>query len=727
MAISWSGPSPKNNCYVGIEFLGVETGNVTAVIYLQCSHYFNDGVNTVTVSGSMSWSGSKNINISAQQRNQAVELMRLSGSWAREYGRTVDGYITVTISGVEYTGTMRHTASFSIPQADYQAPDPATNVTATWQEGDRIALAWQRNSTDGYGAKPVSSFRIMRTTDGAQSWQQVAEVPWGQTTWTDSTLPANEVACYAIQQVGPGGASAWWSGYSYSPWMFTTPAAPTMVAARKGTGLQVVVSWRANQKEKTNATVHEVWDGDTLVAQVAYDQASYTIPDPDPSRPHTYRVRTLSGGVASAFADAPAVTVLAAPYAPEGLTPAGGWEARNSYVTLAWRHAPRDGTAQTAFEVSYSLDGGGSWRQTRQSTATQSYRLYVSASSVQWRVRTWGQDATKAGDWSPVASFQTETAPTTTILSPTSSQTITTSTMRVEFTSALPDAVMGEVELYEGSTFIAKQSPTRVAGKFTAVFDGVANGKSYTVKARTGVHVYSAWTSRTVKVAYTPSPAPVLVQWRFSASDGAITGSIIPGTSTGGQPSTARMRVERQRADGTWETITEGSGAGALPFTDSLCPILEKVNYRFAAVSNTGVEALSPVRPFALPAGRVHAWLNVGGGLATAIPLAGDLDINESSGLVFQEMHYFDDGTGLPTLIEGRQRQRVFALSFRLAEHAERLLADRLRDAGATPGVKVLRLPGADPIYGALSGVSIRRPIGGKILACTATFTEVHT
>lgn len=106
--------------------------------------------------------------------------------------------------------------------------------------------------------------------------------------------------------------------------------------------------------------------------------------------------------MASAWSPASAgVVTICAPNAPSLLEPASGivFDYGGGNITFGWAHNPKDGSAQTAAEVAYSVDGGATW--TTQTVATAKTCTIANDFAlndvVTWKVRTKGSHA----DFSP--------------------------------------------------------------------------------------------------------------------------------------------------------------------------------------------------------------------------------------------------------------------------------------------------------------------------------------
>src|SRR5690606_26992035 len=99
---------------------------------------------------------------------------------------------------------------------------------------------------------------------------------------------------------------------------------------------------------------------------VASGTSSYTHVSPSTSFPHKYRVRASNldtGALVSAWVESGTVVLLTAPNKPT--VPALGPNVdKGSAFVFPWTHNPVDTTAQTAYEVEYSTNGGSSWTST---------------------------------------------------------------------------------------------------------------------------------------------------------------------------------------------------------------------------------------------------------------------------------------------------------------------------------------------------------------------------
>ena len=279
------------------------------------------------------------------------------------------------------------------------APAPPAGLTASVLSGTRVALSWTDNSSD------ETAFALWRRSDGG-GWARIAALAPNTTGYTDSDLTPGTTSTYRVRAIGLGGASDWSSDAT----AITVPpclAPPTFLSARVASEGSFQLGWSDNSD---NETAFAIWrqGGGADWARIGIappNTTTFTDQGLLPATAYTYRVRAISGGVASAWSNEAALTTPARPAAPTGLTlPVVG----ATVIVLRWSVEGADETGLTIWRQA----GSGDWLPVGvlPPGATLYFDTSVSpATSYTYRLRAHNNDY--ASDWSNEVTVTTPTGP----------------------------------------------------------------------------------------------------------------------------------------------------------------------------------------------------------------------------------------------------------------------------------------------------------------------------
>lgn len=196
-------------------------------------------------------------------------------------------------------------------------PDTPKNVVATRISDTSQKLTWTNiNPTDV--TKPYSTIYIHRWDHIGDTYVQVAVINTA-TTWTDITTKANTRYRYRIYVKNVEGNS----GYTYSNYIPTTPAAPTLAKSLRDVD-DIEVTWSVNSTYGSGIRVYHAadgaWDSGPIVT-LSPTSASWTHLKPEPGVTHTYRIAHYEsvGNLQSAYSNTSNGSMVQ--YAPK--TPTG--------------------------------------------------------------------------------------------------------------------------------------------------------------------------------------------------------------------------------------------------------------------------------------------------------------------------------------------------------------------------------------------------------------------
>lgn len=574
-----------------------------------------------------------------------------NGTTAANYGWN-DAVVTATVDG----------QSVSVSGASANIPSGTPNGGTAWSygpwditvphnpDGSKVApialsVSYPNATSDKGGSKSGSlTLTTLKVAPGAPSGVAAArlsdslyEVSWtntgasnGQATQnvvqasvnggafaTVSTIAATgsvTLPCSPNQKIVPRVAatnSAGSSGYTTAATpIFTTPAAPTAVAAAKDSNGDIAVSWTPQVAfAEHQHVVEETTDGGTTWSPldvVAAGTSTYTHVSPSTAFPHKYRVRAQNldtGALASAWVESGTVILLTAPLKPT--IPAIGPNVdKGSDFVFPWTHNSVDTTAQTAYEVEYSTDGGTTWSTTgKVVSGTPSLTFpadtYTSGQQLALRVRTWGQATTGGSDgaggspWSDQVAVTFKTRPVATIVAPAHESVYGRSALVVQLGFSQVEAasfVTATIELYRGATRLEQRVTTTLSA--TTLATRVVDGESYTVKAtvRDSNGLRSDVVEADFDVDYTEPVTAVLDVTYLEESGIGQIGVTIP-TPGAGEVEAVTVTVTRT-IDGETETLVEGyPAASEITFLDLTPTIVGDNRYTVTTTSADGATA----------------------------------------------------------------------------------------------------------------------------------------
>ena len=649
-----------------------------------------------------------------------VKIGEFSTYWTRYYGQSRT--ITVTGSSTSVAGKMPPSVSlqFTIAARAYSVPATPVGVGASRVDDSQIRVAF---TTVSSAAAPVKNASVYRSVDGA-AFSYIGWVDgYGEKTYIDSGVSAGHYYRYRVF------ANSAQEGLQSSPGesgsVYTTPLAPGSVTAAKDSSNNVQLSWvnRAVGEYQTR-----IYEGAVLVATLGAGAASFTVPSPDPLAAHTYTLKAVTpDGLESVGAVSPVVRLAAAPFAPTNLAPNGAYAATGSPVVLSWQHNPADLSAQSKAEIQYATNPTSpSWSTlatVRGDAATYSWAAAVSPVVRVWRVRTWGQDASKPSPWSSAARVDVVAPPTVAITSPASGAVIDKDTVMVSFSTS---SVAG------GARFEASISPapstgsSTVTGGFTnrqgsVVFSGLENGTTYTVSVRAGDYVWSAPVARSFTVTYAAPPTfSVLAAWDASTASVLLGAVELPADYT----LIDRVDYQRRVDGGQWEAIVKGVAVTDM-VVDSIPPLDGVIEYRAVTYSNLGVPAFGQpstiVDAFEAPKPQAGVWINWGAGFTQAAGLFYNISYDLKPVKEYVKDYWFA-GRAKPTVLMGVQVRRTVAVSAYLGTPGMKIaggkhnpglgtleLVGKLRELAASRSLVTVRSPRQPTITGYLDGFSLPR------------------
>jgi hypothetical protein len=484
-----------------------------------------------------------------------------------------------------------------------QAPGVPTAVTASYVSDTQVNVGWTNNNASN--GQPTSD-QIQTSVNGA-AYSVVATI--SPATTVAITTAANQKIVAQVSETNSAGSSAYSTA---SPPVYTTPAAPTAVAAAKDPSLNIIVSWTPHVAfvEHDHVITHgtvtggvTTWDGSPLATVVA-GTTSYTHVTPSTSFQHVYNVHsqnTDTGALLSADVISNTVVLLVAPNAPTFPTFPAFVDKAAAWIPT-WTHNPVDTTAQTAYEFNYSTNGGGTWLSTGKVTSTVSAKTfaanaYAANVALTMRVRTWGQattggsDGTGASPYSSLSAVTFKTRPVVTITSPANGSVYTQSQLNVVLGFSQAESatfVSATIKVYNATpTLLETLASTTLSSTMMATV--VANGGSYSVvttvidsNGLTSDPVTSAFT-----VTYSP-PVPAVVVATYLPNSGIVQLGLTIAAAGGGYVAATLITITRTIKGVTENVVVAYPASSPLTILDTTPTIRGTNSYKVTTISGSG-------------------------------------------------------------------------------------------------------------------------------------------
>lgn len=223
-------------------------------------------------------------------------------------------------------------------------PSAPSSLSPTAVTNTRIDLTWADNSGNEAG------FKIERSDDGGQSWNQIFLTGANTTSYSDTTVSSESSVKYRIRAFNAAGNSA----YNSTNLVSTRLAAPTNPSATFVSSTRIDIAWTDNSSHETGYTVEQSTTPDFATFQ-AYGAPpnSSGLQATGPFAAGTtyyFRIRASVGGTTSVDVYTSAVTTPALPAAPTGLS---GLPISGTQVNLSWND---NADNEQGYEVQRSID-----------------------------------------------------------------------------------------------------------------------------------------------------------------------------------------------------------------------------------------------------------------------------------------------------------------------------------------------------------------------------------
>lgn len=389
--------------------------------------------------------------------------------------RTVYLYCEGTGGGTAYAESSAYTVPHLAPTVNWAAVNPVVrnsdnSITLTW---DAPALTY-------------SAMCLEVSVDGG-NFSQFAVLWNTATTYTWNGCSADHSYQFRIRT----NYLASYSAYDTCATVITnTPAAPQSITVQAAGGTTVDVTLSNASPVATSIEWQASTDGgSTWTASTTVNGSPVTSFQATGISGTAYiRVRNKNATGTSAWLTSEQITTICPPNPPTLTSPSGNvWNMGDGAIVFAWRHNTLDGSTQSAYELSYAVNGGAATTLTGTTAQTRTLALtgLSVGDSIEWKVRTKGADATYS-DWSASNTFNLYTEPTVNITAPAA----TVTAMPIAFTATYSDmagftCTSATVTLSQSGKNLFSEAATIAGTTISASLDSSeflpTNGGSYTV------------------------------------------------------------------------------------------------------------------------------------------------------------------------------------------------------------------------------------------------------
>lgn len=626
----------------GIYSGDTSTGSVNVTVGAKTSYSVTYNANKPSAAtGSVS-------NVPAAQVKWYGETLALSSTRPSLANYAFKGWATSSGGGVAYAAGANYTGNatlnlYAVWERTYTTPNAVTNMALTRNSDSQLKATWTNNSAV---PREYTKLQINAQTDDG-SWVELSSSLAASTVnYTWNGAQPNHRYRMAVRPYNPAG----WGSWAYSGYVYTTPAAPSSVAASVPSAGTVEVAvtaasaWASTHEVEVTSDGGETWVAVGTISGVGGGTYADTNP---PAGSCQYRSRAVIGTLYSAWAYSAEIVTLCAPLAPTITARPAAAIAVGSEVALSWLPNHPDGTAQTAAQVEVTAGGSTATVDVSGATTTVDLSSYAeTAQAVSVRVRTYGLYA-EWGAWSDVVAFTAYVPPSVAVTSPaTDGAVLDQLPVTVSWSAVDATGVASQVlRLYDSQGMLLRT--WQLAGDVTSLdLDRstyfLANQQSYSVTVTVSAgSTLQASATRSFDIDYVGPAVPTAdVWWDESALSCAVT--VGDGEDEGGTlPDPDNFYVVRVMPDGSEHLVAEGLDSSQQAL-DPLPPLGVAFQYRVVAVAESGVETalVVDVRH------DTNAWaLGFGQGVAETVLLVADPSASvswEHDG----ESYHFADGTG---------------------------------------------------------------------------------
>lgn len=449
-------------------------------------------------------------------------------------GETTRHYFSCTVDRLKfYSGNgddVTRTWTITYPAWPWDAP-PAPSALVMSGTGTSRTLTWVNPAATA--TAPVTTSIVQRSLDGGD-WITVATFSPARATYTATDIADDH--WYRYQVIAAN--STTWSEPSNVVSLYTTPAAPSAVAASWQVDGTIRVTGADNARWAHHFEVQDSPDGTTWSTVGSPTTLPWIHGSPSLASPHRYQVRavTPSGQMSAWSAVSAVVPIPTPPAAPDALDPSTGYVDSDADLDLEWRHVSLDTSPQTAREVRWATSSDGVVWSANQTTGKVTSLDSAAALTggwstgprIRWQVRTWGIHTAPSG-WSAVAQVIATPRPVATISPAAGSYGQSSLTTQVGHYDAGGYPRSSTTLALLGPDGERVEAASLYGTADTRTWATLLTEAAWTVQAMvtssTGLH--SDWVDAVYDVSYLPARPAELVDYAWDAASGSLSWSIV--------------------------------------------------------------------------------------------------------------------------------------------------------------------------------------------------------
>lgn len=201
---------------------------------------------------------------------------------------TGTGYVGFT-GGTGGLTAVQNVLTWTYSPTASTVPAAPSNLTGTVISGNEVDISWTDNSNNETG------FLIDRSTDGGNTYSQIASVGANVTTYHDTSLSPGETVSYEVQATNAAGSSAFSNVFTAT--VAIPPAPPANLHTTNTTTTEVDLAWT---NVATNATGIKILDAvgtnsaKVVATGLSPTTTSYHVTGLTPGTQYTFEVDSLN-------------------------------------------------------------------------------------------------------------------------------------------------------------------------------------------------------------------------------------------------------------------------------------------------------------------------------------------------------------------------------------------------------------------------------------------------
>lgn len=549
------------------------------------------------------------------------------------------------------------------------------------------SVTWTKATPSGYGeavvdsnatsARPYTDLYVMLYDGDVIRLDD--RMPGSTTRLSYGYFEPNKIYRYSVAAHNTAGTSA----KTYSPWLYTEPAAPTSFKTTANANGTVTLRWSKPSGAPTHSaytpSYRIVWrqnGGAWLYDQAAQTTAlTWTHTGLDPEIEYEYAIQTV-GNVGTSYelesdwTGHTKVRLSSPPLTPRVIGPTEG-QPSGTDVSLHFEHNPQDGSEQTGYELEWWTDKDTTVRRVVQ-TASSWNKVVITTPAVDdyvnWRVRTKGIHPDYS-PWTTTQRFGVSARPTVTLLTETGPYWGTSPELRAMWLyedSTGTRATKYEIRTTDSSGMVLREyagttSTPSGSTAWSGSVPAIKDGQTLTVGVRVAdsYGVFSNWVSATVTADYARPVEPTLTAvFREDSGSALINVGDLTDPAQENAP-TATYELFKYVGNSQWERIA--TSTTPFEWVDWTPSYGDHTFNLYVVRASSGYPSITMSKVVMLRVNPVGCdqwmWLSSHDDPTKRVRLRGNPAVSDEAGLLRSTMHFYGDAypTSFSTLMRTRK------------------------------------------------------------------------